>query len=99
MSVQLPIDPGPVFHLSKLNWDGNHALEPQPLWAARATVQPGELADGMKLQDFWHRVENEYSHNGYIDAHVEAQPQFDDAAATVSYRVTITEGPQSTWAV
>jgi outer membrane protein assembly factor BamA len=93
VSVQLPIDPGPVYHLSKLNWDGNRALDTTAL-SALATVQPGELADGMKLQDLWQRVENEYSHNGYIDAHVEAQPQFDDAAATVSYRVAITEGPQ-----
>jgi len=93
VSVQLPIDPGPVFHLSKLSWDGNHALDATAL-SALATVQPGELADGMKLQDLWQRVEDEYSHNGYIDAHVEPQPQFDDAAATVSYRVAITEGPQ-----
>jgi len=93
VSVQLPIDPGPVFHLSKLNWDGDRALDAAAL-TALATVQPGELADGMKLQDFWQRVENEYSHNGYIDAHVEPQPEFDDAAATVSYHVAITEGPQ-----
>lgn len=93
ISVQLPIDPGPVFHFSGLTWDGNHVLDSTAL-SALVTIKPGELADGMKLQDLWQRVETEYSHNGYIDAHVEAQPQFDNAAATVSYRVAITEGPQ-----
>lgn len=93
VSVQLPINPGPVFHLSGLTWDGNRALDSTAL-SALATIHPGELADGMQLAALWQRVESEYAHNGYINAHVEAQPQFDDAAATVSYRVTITEGQQ-----
>ena len=93
VSVQLPIDPGPVFHLSGLAWDGNRALDTTAL-ASLVTVQPGELADGMKLADLWQKVENEYAHNGYIHAQVEPKPEFDDAAATVSYRVAITEGPQ-----
>ena len=93
MSVQIPIDPGPVFHLSGLTWDGNHALDATAL-NSLSTVHPGELADGMKLAALWQRVQSEYAHNGYINAQVEAQPQFDDAAATVSYRVAITEGQQ-----
>jgi outer membrane protein assembly factor BamA len=93
VSVQIPIDPGPVFHLSGLTWDGNRALDSTAL-SALATVKPGELADGMQMAALWQRVESEYAHNGYINAHVEAQPQFDDAAATVSYRAAITEGPQ-----
>jgi outer membrane protein assembly factor BamA len=93
VSVQLPIEPGPVFHLSGLTWDGNHALDSAAL-TKLATIKPGELADGMQMAALWQRVESEYAHNGYINAHVDAQPQFDDAANTVSYRVGITEGPQ-----
>jgi outer membrane protein assembly factor BamA len=93
VSVKLPIEPGPVFHLSGLSWDGNHTLDSAAL-TKLATIKPGELADGMQMAALWQRVESQYAHNGYINAHVDAQPQFDDAAATVSYRVAITEGPQ-----
>ena len=48
----------------------------------------------MQLAALWQRVQSEYAHNGYINAQVEAQPQFDNAAATVSYHVAITEGQQ-----
>ncbi len=93
VSVQIPIDPGPVFHLSGFTWDGNRALDAAAL-SSLSTVHPGELADGMQLAAFWQRVQSEYAHNGYINAQVEAQPQFDNAAATVSYHVAITEGQQ-----
>lgn len=93
LSVQIPIDPGPVFHLSALNWDGNHALDSKAL-SELSTVPIGELADGMKLIALWQSVEAAYGHIGYIHAHAEPQPQFDDAAATVSYRISIDEGAQ-----
>jgi len=93
VSVQLPIDPGPIFHLSGLSWDGNRALDSTAL-SALATTKPGDLADGMQLAALWQRVESAYAHNGYINAHADPQPQFDNAAATVSYRVAITEGQQ-----
>jgi outer membrane protein assembly factor BamA len=93
VSVQIPIDPGPVFHLSGFTWDGNRALDAAAL-SSLSTVHPGELADGMQLAAFWQRLQSEYTHNGYINAQVEAQPQFDNVAATVSYHVAITEGQQ-----
>jgi len=93
VSVQIPIDPGPVFHLSGLSWDGNHALDSNAL-TALSTVQLGEMADGMKLVALWQGVEKAYGHAGYIHAKVDAQPQFESAASTVSYRVSINEGDQ-----
>lgn len=93
VSVQIPIDPGPVFHLSGLSWDGNHALDSNAL-AALSTVQPGEMADGMKLAALWQSVTAAYGHAGYIHAKVDAQPQFDDATAMASYRVSVDEGDQ-----
>lgn len=93
VSVTLPVDPGPVFHLSGVSWSGNNALDSAAL-SSLFVFQPGELADGMKLADAWQRIEKEYGRRGYIHAKVEPQAQFDDAAATVSHRVAITEGPQ-----
>jgi outer membrane protein insertion porin family len=93
VSVTLPVDPGPVFHLSQVSWSGNSAVDSAALSSLFA-LQPNDLADGMKLADAWQRIEKEYGRSGYIHAKIEPQTQFDDAAATVSYRVAITEGPQ-----
>lgn len=93
VSVQIPIDPGPVFHLAGISWDGNHALDSNAL-AALSTVPPGQMADGMQMGALWRNVEKAYGHIGYIHAKVDAQPQYDDAMATVSYRVSINEGAQ-----
>ena len=58
------------------------------------TLRAGDLADGMRLAASWQQVEFEYSHRGYLDTKVAPVPQFDDAAGTVRYNVTIVEGPQ-----
>ncbi len=93
VSVKVPITPGPVFHLSGVTWSGNAALA-APALGALLLVKPGDLGDGMKLTAGWLRVEKEYQHHGYVDAKIDPQPQFDDGAATVAYRVNIAEGPQ-----
>jgi outer membrane protein assembly factor BamA len=93
VAVQIPIDPGPVFHFSSVTWDGNQALDDSAL-NALSTVDEGDMADGMKLAALWRSAENAYGHLGYIHAHADAHPEFDDDAATVSYRVSIDEGAQ-----
>lgn len=91
--VQIPIEPGPVYHVSGVNWSGNAALDGAAL-SKLAGVMPGDLADGMRLASDWQQVELEYGHRGYLDAKVMPAPQFDDAKATVAYSVNISEGPQ-----
>jgi len=93
VSVLLPIDPGPVFRLSEVSWSGNTVLNSAPL-DSLVTVKRGEIADGMALTAVWQRVEREYARRGYTDVKMNPQPEFSDAQGTVSYRVTITEGPQ-----
>lgn len=91
--VVLPIDPGPVFHLSGVAWTGDTVLAPAAL-STLLNVKPGDLADGMKLQAGWERIEREYRHRGYLDVKLDWQPSFDNASAAVSYHVAVTEGPQ-----
>src|SRR5665213_62769 len=91
--LRIPITAGAVFHFAGTTWSGNNALTgaaltPLPL------VKPGELADGTKIMAGWQRVEQEYEHRGYVDVKIDPQPRFDEPAATVTYNVTITEGPQ-----
>lgn len=91
--VTLEIDPGPVFSLGGFAWNGAKALDDKTL-ANLVVVKPGEQADGMRLAAGWQRVEDEYARRGYLDAKVTPEPIYDDAAAKVTYRVAIDEGPQ-----
>jgi outer membrane protein assembly factor BamA len=93
VDLQIPIDSGPVSHISGITWTGNVAIEEAAL-AKLVTPKPGDLADGMRLAAGWQQVELEYGHRGYLDAKVAPVPQFNDVNGTVAYSVRITEGPQ-----
>ena len=57
-------------------------------------LKPGDVADGMKIEALWQKIESYYGQHGYLDMKLSAEPQFDDAAHQISYRVSISEGPQ-----
>jgi outer membrane protein assembly factor BamA len=87
------IRPGPVFKWTGATWTGNTAFSAAELDAVVA-LKPGDSADGMKIELAWQRILEAYSKKGYLDAALEKTPALDDAAARVTYRVTIKEGPQ-----
>ena len=92
VDIQIPITPGPVYHLSGIAWTGNSAIDAAALSKLLA-VKPGDLANGMQLAGNWEQVELEYEHRGFLDVKVTPAAQFDEAGATVSYNVKIVEGP------
>jgi outer membrane protein assembly factor BamA len=91
--VQIPIEPGPVLHISGVHWNGNMAIDDATL-SRLVTLKAGDLADGMRLAAGWQQIELEYGHRGYLDAKVSPVAQFEDTNAAVAYNVKITEGPQ-----
>ena len=93
VDVQIPIVPGPAYHLSGVTWTGNSTLDAAELSKLMA-VKSGDLANGMQLTADWEQVELEYEHRGYLDVKVTPAAQFDDANTTVAYNVKIAEGPQ-----
>lgn len=93
VSGTLPITPGPIYRLGEITWSGNSALSNAAL-NSLVKVAPNAVADGMALQAAWQAASRAYSHIGYLDAQVEARPQFDDANSRVTYAVKITEGQQ-----
>ena len=93
VNIQIPIEPGPVSHISGITWTGNVAID-QATLSRQITLKPGDLADGMRLLAGWQQIELEYGHRGYLDAKVTPMPQFNDANGTVAYNVKIVEGPQ-----
>ncbi len=91
--VFVPIDPGPVYHWKEVHWTGNATVSEFTL-SGLLGLKPGDVADGMQIEAGWDRVREEFGHHGYLDAKVDPFPAFDESAHTVSYSVSIHEGPQ-----
>jgi outer membrane protein insertion porin family len=89
----IPVTPGPMYSWNGVSWRGNTAV-PSTSLDAVVGIKTGEVADGMKIDALWRDLELEYGKRGYLDAKLDVQPEFDDNARRVSYRVNIVEGPQ-----
>lgn len=87
----IPITPGPVYSWNGVSWKGNGAISSANLDAA-VGMKTGEVADGMKIEALWRALQLEYGKRGYLDARLDPQPEIDDTAHRVSYRVNIVEG-------
>jgi outer membrane protein assembly factor BamA len=91
--IDAPIDPGPAFTWRPATWTGSTVLGPLEL-ATLVPLHEGDTADGTKIEQGWEAISNAYARHGYLDANLSPVPHFDDAAKTLTYSVTITEGPQ-----
>jgi len=91
IEVLIPISPGPIYSWNGISWKGNSAISSVNL-DATVGMKTGEVADGMKIEAVWRALQLEYGKRGYLDAKLDPQPEFDDAAHRVSYRVNIVEG-------
>jgi outer membrane protein insertion porin family len=93
VAIDLPIDPGPAFTWRPATWTGNTVMGPLEL-TILVPLHEGDVADGEKIEQGWEAIRNAYGRHGYLDANLSAVPHFDDSAKTITYAVTITEGPQ-----
>jgi len=93
LQVRVPCTPGAVYHFKDAEWKGNNALSSETLKRSLA-LNPGDVADGMKIEGGWDRVREDYGHLGYLEAKIAPVPSYDEQAHTVSYVVDITEGKQ-----
>jgi len=93
VELSIPITPGPVYTWKGISWQGNLAVE-SPSLDAVVELKPGDVADGMKIESLWQKIESYYGQRGYLDMKLNAGPQFDDTAHQISYRVSISEGSQ-----
>ena len=93
VELSIPINPGPVYSWKGVSWQGNLAVL-SPSLDGIVEFKPGDVADGMKIEALWQKIESYYGQRGYLDAKLNAAPQFDDAAHQIAYRATIAEGPQ-----
>jgi outer membrane protein assembly factor BamA len=91
--VVAPIDPGPAYTFSRITWMGNSIISSSDLEKLVA-LMPGQVANGNRIELTWDHVRNAYGELGYLDVNLVPTPAYDDKAASVSYTVSIDEGPQ-----
>ncbi len=93
VELSIPIHPGAAYTWKGVSWQGNAAIPSATLDAA-VELKPGDIADGMKIEDQWRKIESNYKHLGYLDMKLSDESQFDDGAHQIFHRITISEGPQ-----
>jgi outer membrane protein assembly factor BamA len=91
--IYIPSQPGAIYRFKNSEWTGNSVLSSITLTNDLGLKQ-GQIADGMAIEAAWDRIREEYGHRGYLDVKLNPGPVYDDAGHTVSYQVTVAEGPQ-----
>jgi Surface antigen variable number repeat len=94
--VYIPIVAGPVYHWKEIRWTGNSLLSDLTL-SGLIGLKPGSVADGMAIEGGWDRVLEEYGHRGHLDVKLDSVASYDEHAHTVSYAVSVQEGPAYTF--
>ncbi len=91
--VFVPIAAGDVYHFADVQWSGNNVISSIAL-ASYFGLKPGAVADGMEVEAALDKIREEYGRRGYLDATVQPDTSFNEAARTVSYKIAISEGSQ-----
>ena len=91
--VYVPVAAGDIYRWKEIHWTGNSLVSEFTL-SGLLGIKKGDVADGMNIEAGWDRVREEYAHRGYLEAKLDLVPTYDDQAHTVSYAVSVLEGPQ-----
>jgi len=93
LPVYVPVATGDVYHFGDAQWSGNNVISSIAL-DAYLGLKNGAVADGMEMEAALEQIREEYGRRGYLDATLQPESSFDDAAHTVSYKIAISEGKQ-----
>src|SRR5947207_8656549 len=93
VNVNIPVDEGQAYRWAKSIWDGNDKLGIEELGPALG-MNPGDVADGIKIDNGLKHVAKTYGHRGYLTPTIRESIEYDDAASLVTYKFNITEGPR-----
>jgi len=93
VNVTIPVTEGQRYHWAKSIWDGNDKLPIEDL-ATALGMNPGDLADGSKIDAGLKNVNKAYGRRGFLTPTIRSAAEYDDAASLVTYRFTINEGPR-----
>jgi outer membrane protein insertion porin family len=90
--VYVPCVPGAIYRWKGVEWKGNAAISTITLTNAMG-VKAGDVANGQAIEGGWERVREEYGERGHLEAKVTPVAAYDDSGHTVTYEVSIVEGP------
>jgi outer membrane protein assembly factor BamA len=93
VELTIPVEEGPIYLWDKAVWTDQSALSPQELDAALG-MKNGELANGVKIDRGMLEVVKRYGSVGHLDINYSTQPEFDDNASRVTFKIAVKEGPQ-----
>jgi len=93
VDLTIPVNEGAAYSWAKPEWSGNQVLTTNELDAALG-MKPGEVANGKKFDKGIRDVKKAYGKHGHIEARFGSEPEFDDAAQRVTYRIAVNEGRQ-----
>jgi outer membrane protein assembly factor BamA len=93
VNVTIPVAEGAGYRWAKSIWDGNDKLSVEDLATALA-MNPGDIADGVKIDAGLKNVAKAYAQRGYLTTTIKESAEFDDAASLVTYHFNINEGPR-----
>ena len=91
--VTIPVDEGKAFTWGRSEWNGNEKLTVDEL-AAALGMNPGELADGTKIDNGLKQVRLAYARRGHITASVKESFDVEPTSLQVNYKFIINEGPR-----
>lgn len=91
--VTIPVEEGVAYTWGRSEWNGNEKLTVDEL-ATALGMNPGELADGLKIDKGVKQVERIYGQRGHIAAQVKESFEVEPKSAQVNYRFVINEGPR-----
>lgn len=91
--VTIPVDEGKAFTWGRSEWNGNEKLSVEEL-ATALGMNPGELADGLKIDNGLKQVRLAYARRGHIRAEVKETFEVEPTSLQVNYKFFITEGPR-----
>lgn len=89
--IVVPVHRGKKYAFGGIHWNGNTVFDADTL-NRMVGLRSGQTADGLAIEAGWQKVRQEYGSKGYLDAALNVHPSFDNAKATVSYNVHVTEG-------
>ena len=91
--VSATLSTGDIFHVTAVNFPGAPLLSATD-FAAQAKLHPGGIASRELLLETLAPLDAAYRARGYMDVLIKTSPQFDDAAHTVAYNISVVPGDQ-----
>ncbi len=90
VDVTFAVTPGQPYKVKSVDWSGNHQFPPETL-EKMIHLQPGQIANTVRLSDDLKSVQTLYGSQGFIRASIKALSVFDDAAGAVDIRLDVNE--------